>query len=171
MVGLVVLFRFSKPVRVEIIPGDIEATSSALIWVDIGGAVAKPGVYQLNEGSRVKDALIAAGGLSEDADREAISRNVNLAAPVKDGAKLYFAATVAANQVQPGQEPASGLDSNLINLNTATTAQLESLDGIGQARAADIIAGRPYLEAEELVTKKILSEGVYQKIAEQVTVY
>src|SRR3990167_3859970 len=60
------------------------------IVIDIGGAVIKPGVYKLTQDSRTVDALAAAGGLSEDADRVWVEKNINLAGKLSDGLKIYI---------------------------------------------------------------------------------
>ena len=70
-------------------------TESGEIWVDIQGAVAKPGVYQLPSGSRINDLLILAEGLSAEADRDWVAKNLNLAQKLIDGVKIYIPA--AAN--------------------------------------------------------------------------
>ena len=167
--GAVLLWQYRQPLSLEIISAN-QASQSAqatLIWVDIQGAVVKPGVYQLEAGSRVKDALVAAGGLTNEANRESISRVVNLAASVSDGAKLVF----------PGPESPTGTASpqvigeTLININSAGTGELTTLTGIGDARAAAIVAGRPYQRLEELVERKVVPESVFVKIKDQLSLY
>lgn len=132
------------------------------IWVDISGAVASPGVYQLPSGARIKDALVAAGGLTSSVDRDFVSRVVNLAAKVADGDKVYIPAV--------GGE-AAGAATGRVNLNKATSGELESLSGIGSARAGAIIENRPYASVDDLVTKKIISAGILNKIRDKIVVY
>lgn len=165
LLGVTLILRFQEAVTVEIIPAPT-ATASAQLWLDIQGAVNHPGVYQLPAGSRIKDALVAAGGLTEDANRELIAKTINLAATVKDGGKLFFPGSEAVASAASAESPGLG-----INLNTASATELETLAGIGPTRAGAIIAGRPYQETEELVSKKIIPQSVYLKIADQVTVY
>lgn len=134
----------------------------AEIWVDISGAVASPGVYQLPGGARIKDALVAAGGLTSSADRDFVARAINLAAKAADGDKVYIPA--AGGEV-------AGAVTGRVNLNKASAGQLETLSGIGQVRAAQIIENRPYASIDDLVTKKIISAGILDKIRDKVAVY
>jgi competence protein ComEA len=157
--------------KIEIISS--EEKTSEKILVDIEGAVQKPGVYELSSGSRVRDLLIAAGGLSSEADREWVEKVLNQAEKLKDGVKIYIP--------KKGEEikgASSSLETafinksdGLLNINTASKSELESLWGIGPATAQKIIDNRPYKEVSELLTKKILKNNVYQKIASQLTVY
>ena len=132
------------------------------VWVDVSGAVVNPGVYQLSAGSRIKDGLVAAGGLTGLADRDFVSAAINLAAKVKDGDKIYV--------------PAAGVEvvgaaTGRVNLNKATSGELESLPEIGPARAGAIVENRPYASVDDLVTKKIISAGVLDKIRDKIAVY
>ncbi len=162
-------YQTSEP-EIEIITGEEEAGT---IWVDLAGAVEKAGVYELPADARVKDVLARAGGLSAEADREWVAKNMNLAQKLIDGVKLYI-----PNQSERVKEQESGRiagDSaslvGKININTASAAQLDTLWGIGLARAADIIDNRPYQSAEELQTKKIIPSNVYERIKEKISVY
>ncbi len=152
-----------EPVEVEIIAGDkdSEPKDQQEIWVDVGGAVVRPGVYQLSAGARVKDALTEAGGLSEEADRSKLARYVNLAARLEDGTKLYFASK---------DEEIVSLESGIVNINTAGVSELDKLWGVGPGRAGEIVAGRPYGSVEELMTRKIIPSNVYGRIKDQIGV-
>lgn len=137
------------------------------ITVDVSGAVLRPGVYDLPADSRIRDALIKAGGVSADADREYVAKVVNLAARLTDGAKVYIPHT---GEAVAGATSMSGAAS-LININTASVAELDSLPGIGKVTAEKIIDNRPYGSASELAEKKVLSTSVYEKVKEKVSVY
>ena len=132
------------------------------VWVDISGAVVSPGVYQLVNGDRIKDALVAAGGLTGLADRDFVATTINLAARVKDGDKIYIPA--AGGEV-------AGAATGRVNLNKATTNELMSLDGIGTARAQAIIDSRPYAAVADLVVKKVISQAIFEKIKDKIAVY
>ncbi|MGH2473314.1 MAG: SLBB domain-containing protein, partial [Candidatus Limnocylindria bacterium] len=126
-----------------------------LIVVDVAGAVANPGVYRLAPGSRIHDALNAAGGMTPDADQVVLNR----AAPVRDGQRIYVP--------RPGETvPAgsAGSDAQLkIDVNHATAAELEALPGIGPTTAARIVrsrGGRPFARIEELQTRGLVSARV-----------
>ena len=142
------------------------------IYVDVGGAVEKPGVYQLQSSSRVNEALVIAGGLGEEADREWVERNLNLAAKVTDGQKIYIPSIqeTNTNKVGPSQSKGPTFD-NLININTATVAELDTLWGVGEATAKKIIDSRPYGSVEELLTKKAVKNNVYEAIKDKITTY
>ncbi|MGT2799662.1 helix-hairpin-helix domain-containing protein [Streptococcus marmotae] len=117
--------------------------SESQLVVDVKGAVRKPGIYHLSAGSRLHDAVEAAGGLAETAD----SKSINLAQKLSDEGVVYVATKEEAVSVVPTvtTSPASGdkgEKGSLINLNTATEADLQTISGIGAKRAADIIAYR-----------------------------
>jgi competence protein ComEA len=113
-----------------------KAVASKLLVVDVAGAVRRPGLYRLRSGSRIGDAITAAGGPKPKAQLGA----VNLAAPVADGEQVVVpgsgaaAAVGAAGPSAAGSSPTAPLD-----LNTATLEQLESLPGIGPVTAQKIL--------------------------------
>lgn len=161
------------------------------IIVEISGAVEKEGVYKLPNDSRVNDLIISAGGISVDADRDWITKNINKAAKLIDGQKVYI---YSSNETQyhsgevsakktGGYPPAGGqvkLDqpvlgvssqniSNLVNINTASQSELEKLSGIGPVYATNIIEHRPYSTVEELVSKGAISKKVFEKIKNSIS--
>lgn len=172
------IFQQREP-GIEILP--IEAVEpGSTIFIDLEGAVLKPGLYELPSGSRVNDLLIRAGGLAAEADRIWVEKNLNLAQKLEDGVKVYIPGlneTQSAQGGPPGLGEAgqiAGSSANIaskININTASASQLDSLWGIGQARAANIIEGRPYSSLEELLERKIIPGNVYERIKEEIVVY
>jgi competence protein ComEA len=112
-----------------------------LVFVHVAGAVRHPGLYRLPSGSRIDDAVRAAGGVTEDGVLDAL----NLAAQVRDGDKVLVPST-RAQASTPGAAAAPGApgaaQGGTINLNTATAAELDALPGIGPAIAGRIIAYR-----------------------------
>ena len=135
-----------------------------LIVVDVAGAVAHPGVYRLAAGSRIVDALIAAGGMTGEADLAVL----NKAAPVRDGQRIYVP--------RPGETvPAgsAGSEAQLkIDVNHATSAELEALPGIGPTTAARIVrsrGGHPFTRIEELQTRGLVTARVFADIKDLVT--
>ncbi len=140
-----------------------------VIAIDIEGAVKKPGIYQLPLGSRVEDAIAAAGGLSQDADEERIARTLNRAAKLSDGAKLYIPKKGDNRETLGilGGKSSDVLKSH--NINTASQSELEALPGIGPVTAQKIIANRPYQTLEELVSKKALGQSLFEKLKDQLT--
>lgn len=166
--------------QVVVITEGPEGTEDTEVVVDVAGAVENPGVYKLAGFARVNDALVAAGGLAEGADRVWVARYLNLAQVVPDGAKIYIprsgeendklqitnsklgqTAGVTIGPSQPG----------MININTASASELDSLWGIGAKRAADIMANRPYGAGEELMTKAGIPKNVYEKIKDKITIF
>ncbi len=173
-----------------------EATASAVlpaaqqqIKVDIAGAVVNPGVYELVEGSRVEDALTAAGGLANDADRDWISRNLNLATKLSDGDKLYLpkvgekSTASVTNEIAPTPAPLSaGVVSGAktsgcshVNINTASAGTLaDCLPGIGATKAQSIVKYREehggFKSIEEIKNVSGIAEGTFAKIKDQITV-
>ena len=131
--------------------------------VDVSGAVAHPGVYRLPGGSRVIDALLAAGGMTGEADLVAL----NKAAPVRDGQRIYVP--------RPGETVPAGAASAegqlKLDINHATAGELESLPGIGPATAARIVRSRnarPFTRVEELQTRGLVSARVLTDIRDLV---
>lgn len=157
------------------------ASESAVkkIMVDVEGAVIKPGVYQLKGDTRVSDALVAAFGLSAEADRSWIEKNLNLAAKLTDSSKIYIPrvneAAASSKTSSFGVTTASGIqsstanNSSLININTASLSELDTLEGIGTERGQKIIDNRPYGSIDELLSKKVVGQKVFEGIKEKIT--
>jgi competence protein ComEA len=112
---------------------------AGVVIVHVAGAVASPGLYRLGGAPRVADAVDAAGGVAPDADVDAL----NLAAPVADGQRIYV-----PRQGEAGADPSAGdtgvvaADSQPVDLNSATSEQLDALPGIGPSTAEAIISYR-----------------------------
>ena len=151
-------------------------TEDQLVTVDVKGAVKKPGVYQLQSNSRVHDALEKAGCLTDEADL----KSVNQAQKLSDEAVVYVA-KVGENAVDvTTSAPASATSgtgqakSALVNLNTATEADFQTISGIGQKRAQDIIAYREangrFKSVDELKNVSGIGAKTLEKLKEYVTV-
>ena len=132
--------------------------------IDLEGAVERPGVYEMTNDSRIQDVLITAGGLTAKASRTYVSQNINLAQRVYDGQKIF----IPEENLDNKQSNLSN-QSNLVSLNTATEAQLDSLPGIGQVTAQKIISNRPYQSISQLIENKIVSQSVYLKIKDLIS--
>src|SRR5579859_6097366 len=121
------------------------STPSAEVVVDVAGAVRRPGLYHLTPGTRIADALAAAGGPTARAD----VMLVNLAAPLADGEQVLV--PVHGEAAAAGATPSSTAP---LDLNTASAEQLDALPGVGPATAQKIIDYRqahgPFRSAEEL---------------------
>jgi competence protein ComEA len=148
-------------------PAGTAATQDVLV-VEVAGAVMHPGVYTLATGSRVADAIRAAGGYSADVDPRAAETKLNLAAKLSDAESI-----VVPRLGDSSGAVATDAAGGLVNLNTATAEQLDALPGIGPVTAAKIVAsrsGNPFKSADDLVTRKIVTASTLAKFRDQVTV-
>ena len=129
-----------------------KSSDNEKIFIDVGGAVERPGVYQMTEGSRVKDALISANGISASADRDFVARTINGARTLIDGEKIFIPEFIASSQASTVASGRSvlGTTNNIVNINTSSNSQLDNLPGVGEKTIEKIIAGRPYQNILEL---------------------
>ncbi|MCA9369731.1 MAG: helix-hairpin-helix domain-containing protein [Pseudomonadales bacterium] len=148
-----------------------------VVVIDVSGAVVHPGVIEVLSNQRVATAIEKAGGFHTEADEAYIQSTLNLARVVSDGEKIYvpFEGELAAQQAlvaaQVADDPLNSFAVNSsstttggISLNTATASELMELKGIGEKRAEDIIAGRPYSTVDELLKQSIISESLFNSI-------
>lgn len=138
-----------------------------IFYVYICGEVKEPGVYQLPEGSRIVDAVEAAGGLLESAAAEA----VNLAEKVSDGMQIVILSQEEMLEIAKREAEAAA---GLVNLNQATKEQLMELPGIGASRAEDIIRYREsaggFQTIEEIMQVPGIKDAGFQKIKDRIVV-
>ncbi len=155
--------------------GMIQTEDAVPLYADICGAVQAPGVYELEEGARIFQLIEKAGGLREDADLT----SVNQAERVTDGMKVrVYTKEEAASLPQQISESSAASDAPAqtakININSADLSQLVQLTGIGEARAADIIAYRTehgrFLTIEEIMNVSGIKESTFRKIKDQIVV-
>lgn len=145
-VGLALIFLISaqaKPdvVAVKALPSQTSNATeviSTLLVVDVQGEVVHPGVYQLPGGSRVGDAIKAAGGVKKGST----STSVNLARFLEDGEQIYVAENGYLGEFQSSAAPTGGASRGRLHLNRATEGELDALPGVGPVLAKRIIAYR-----------------------------
>ena len=146
--------------------------------VDVAGAVSRPGLYALAPGSRVADAIRAAGGYGPRVDAAAAAATLNLAEVLHDGAKLVVPERGASRPASSGAATigaggSGGAADGLVDLNRASATELDTLPGVGPVTAAKIIAAReerPFRTVDELLARKVVSASVLSKIRGLVTV-
>ena len=152
----------------DVVAGSSTTTTTARpeIWVQVAGAVMRPGVYQVPDGSRVFEAVLAAGGFAEGADQQGVA----LAARVTDGCRVYVPTEGGppSNQAEQPVESSAGLSGGAgpgagstgaggvssVSLNEATAEQFDMLPGVGPALAQQIVAYReangPFTSVDQL---------------------
>lgn len=142
---------------------------AAVLLVDVAGWVRRPGVYEFAEGARVIDAIEAAGG----ARPGALLLSLNLAAPLVDGTQILVPKE-GAEPLDGGVGAAPGSVAGLVNVNTATNAELETLPGIGEVIAQAIVDHRtengPFTSVDQLLDVSGIGDATLENIRELVTV-
>jgi competence protein ComEA len=153
--------------------------SGGTIFVDVEGAVAEPGIRELPAGSRIADAIAAAGGYASDADLGAAATAINLAQPLGDGEQVQVprigetppapvpSTPAVAGGGGSGDGTAGGASTGLVNLNTATPEELEALPGIGAVTVQKIVAARqerPFASLQDAVDRGVIHRGQLEDI-------
>jgi competence protein ComEA len=158
--------------------------------VDVSGAVRRPGLYRLSPGSRVGDAIAAAGGFGPRVDAAAVAASINLAERLEDGSKVLVPERGSAVAASAGPGTGNGTVGSTggsagtptpstlggparIDLNSATQAELDTLPGIGPVTARKILDSRasaPFQQPDDLVSRGLVRAGVYDGIRDLVVV-
>lgn len=157
------------------VSSDIEKQAEELV-VYVCGAVNEPGIYSLAEDSRLYEAIALAGGFSAEAD----PAYHNLARPIADGERIYILSVEEAEALEVAQQVAgeegtvtNASGTGLINLNTATAELLMELPGIGESKAAAILAYRSkigsFTSVEEILNVSGIGEAMFEKIKDKIT--
>lgn len=156
-----------------------DAGMAAGIYVDVRGAVATPGVYEVPPGARVYEAVAAAGGLSDDA----AAAYINEARLLEDGEQIYVPTLTEAQDMTPPLPAAGGIspaaadntkEDGKVNINTADEAGLQKIPGVGKARAAAILTYRnehgAFRNIEELMQVPGIKSALFNRMKESITV-
>ena len=144
-------------------------TLEAVIFVDIKGEVKKPGVYQMKVGDRVKDAIDAAGGLTEEAD----SQKVNLAKRLEDQMVIVVPKVgEEAGEIPEGETRKEATKEGKVNINTATVEELKTLKGVGEKKAEAIIEYRKkngsFQTKEDLMKVRGIGKKLFESFQERI---
>lgn len=174
------------------LPSDC-AEEESFIYIELGGAVNKPGVYRVEKNARLKEAVDMAEGFSSDYDYLWTAKNINLSKTLEDAEKVFipFASTKTfGNQSDTGlpayyfavdSDDSTAVQTNSssssynsssngkTNVNSATLAELDELPGVGAVYAQKILDNRPYSDYQNLMDKAGLSQSLMDKIKDSIT--
>lgn len=164
----IILLRRPTPEPIEIVePSPTPEPTPAPVAVYVTGAVVNPGVYYLPQDSRVEEAVRAAGGPAAEADLN----RVNLAQRVHDEEQIYVPEIGEQNPPVPPDKTSSG---GLVNVNTASATELQTLPGIGPTLAQSILDHReahgPFGAIEEIMDVRGIGEGLFAGMRDLITV-
>jgi len=154
--GIILLASRPRGEPVTILP----SSTPGQLTIYVSGAVASPGVYTLADGSRVQDAIQAAGGLVPGAEAE----RINLAALLKDGQQIDVPGIISSSHVNAGR----------VNINTASVSEFETLPGIGPTMAQAIVDYRiqngPFLGIQDILNVPGIGQATFERIKDYLTV-
>lgn len=147
------------------------SAETQVIFVDIGGAVKSPGVYQVSKDTRLFEVIEMAGGLSDEADAD----HVNRASFVEDGQKIIIPVkgSEGTADMTTASVGADGADNGLININTASADELKTLSGVGDVTAEKIIeyrSSKAFKSIEDIMSVDGIGSKTYEKIKDRITV-
>jgi competence protein ComEA len=179
LVGTVLILQRPAPATLTLVTPTPRPTSTpAVVIVDVRGAVAHPGVYTLAAGSRVQDVIAQAGSTLPGADL----RGLNLARRLNDGEQIYVYAVgepalsppPGSESTRPGAASSPSGPASVVNVNTATLEQFDTLPGIGPAIAQRIIDYRtqngPFVSVDDLKNVRGIGDVLFGQIKDWVTV-
>jgi len=153
----------------EVIPEPEEVT----IVVEVAGAVVKPGVFEMEMGNRIFEALAAAGGLLGEADRQWVEKNINKSEKLKDGQKIYIYRVGENINSEIDNKINSEVVRGMVSLNNASSGELETLPGIGPVMAGKIIKYREenggFRNVEEVKLVAGIGEKLYEGIKDLIS--
>ncbi|UOR12251.1 helix-hairpin-helix domain-containing protein [Halobacillus amylolyticus] len=155
-----------RPALDATIEKDNEKTSTQKMVVDVKGEVVKPGIYELNAGLRVNDAIDLAGGMTEQADQT----SVNLAQKIQDEMVILVTSLTTGSEAQTEQSGITGK----VRINQATLEEMQALPGIGPSKAEAIIKHREenglFKKAEDLLEVTGIGEKTLENMIDTIQV-
>lgn len=170
IIAAVAIFNYinnSNSVKIENSEASADNAITSQIQVHVAGEVNKPGVYKLDEGSRIMDAVNAAGGFTDKADKNSL----NLAKVLEDGEQIMINSTDSASQ---NTTQGSANNNGKININTADLSQLQTLNGVGPSTAQKIIdyrnANGKFKAIEDIKKVSGIGDKTYEKFKDQICV-
>ena len=152
------------------VDSDGPVSSDNVIYIDLGGEVANPGVYKVSPDTRLYMVIEKAGGLTENAD----TNSVNQASFVEDGEKIVIPAKGVPDAAEAGGQTIAAPSSDasgLVNINLASKDELMTLNGIGEVMAERIIEYRTsnrFKNKEDIMSVKGIGSGIYEKIKDSI---
>lgn len=147
---------------------DDEATRQVFL-IDLRGAIEKPGVYEVEKGSIVDQLIELSGGLKSNADTDWTDQYLNYARELMDREKIYIPYKGAILQQEKTVVEVANIEGK-VNINTASSSELEELPGVGPSTAKKIIEGRPYKRIEDIMNVKGIGEATFEKIKDKIKV-
>lgn len=154
-----------------LIPSPQSSTSAGLKknTVEISGAVIRPGVYEVSEGSRWQEVVLMANGFNDMADKKFIHQELNLAEKIKDQSKLYI--PFASESGKVSTTSIGNVDSpspqTALFVNTASGPLWDEIEGIGEARVKSILSGVPYIDKNDFIERSGITLAIYEHIEEK----
>lgn len=144
-------------------------TNFGIVTVYISGSVHNPGLYELQTGQRVHDAIALAGGVTKKVDTVYLHKHLNFAQKIEDGQQIYIPSYIETEKeltIHKVETVTSNMTSQTtgVSINTASQTELETLSGIGTVRAQAIIDNRPYSSLNELASKKVISQNLLTEL-------
>jgi competence protein ComEA len=172
ILGIGINFRdqFMEKGKTEIVSNNIGSTEkndtqvNNEVMIDISGEVIKPGVYKLEKGAILDDAIVMAGGLGDNANLSWIDKNLNRAEKLYDGQKIYIPNVVEDGTVVLGVSTTK----NIIRINTASLEDLDLLNGVGPSIAQRIIDYRTEVGGFKSIEEIKLVPGIGDKMFEKI---
>ena len=154
-----------KPEKNQTLQSTIDSTTNKYLYIHVDGEVVNPGMYKLKHGERINDAIMQAGGLTD----KAITNNINFAQKLEDEMKIHIPSNESINDNNEN----SSIKKGKININTATSAELMTLPGIGEVKADSIIKYREntkFVKIEDIMNVNGIGDSTFDSLKEEISI-